>query len=340
MKNTIIELYGKYKNDGVSEAAAQLTYYLILSIFPFIITLLQIIKFTPLGDLNVVEGLLVNLPLETQEILTGIIKDVLSSSGTTLLSIGIIGALWSASNGLMSLIKAVNRAYDLSESRPYWKLKLLSIVMTLALIVVILLSLTVNVFEALIFNNFIVGYFPNSELIFSLVQGAVVILSIMIILSLLYKFSPSLKKNVNVTFKQSFPGGVFATLGILISSKLFSLYVDNFGNYSKVYGSIGGIIVLLIWLYITSIIIVMGAELNSIFMNRKEDKSSPLTSEVSEGKEKERNIETEQEKEIQEEIEQETEKKMPSILENDIYYMNTKKPTEEKISVNHDKGEM
>lgn len=335
MKNTIIELYGKYKNDGVSEVAAQLTYYLILSIFPFIITLLQIIKFTPLGDLNVVEGLLVNLPLETQEVLTGIIKDVLSSSGTTLLSVGIIGAIWSASNGLMSLIKAVNRAYDLSESRPYWKLKLLSVVMTLALIVVILLSLTINVFETLLFTNYIVGYFPNSELIFSLVQGAIVILSIILILTLLYKFSPSIKEEVNITFKQSFPGGVFAAFGILVSSKLFSLYVDNFGNYSKVYGSIGGIIVLLIWLYLTSIIIVMGAELNSIFMNRKKDKENALNSELNEDKDVDRNTEP-----VQEETKQETEKKNPSILENEIYYMNTKKTSKDRVTINHGKGDL
>ena len=335
MKQTLKELFGKYKNDGVSEVAAQLTYYLILSIFPFIITLLQIIRFTPLGDLNVVEGLLINLPLETQELLTSIIKDVLSSSGTTLLSIGVVGAIWSASNGLMSLIKAVNRAYDLSESRPYWKLKLLSVVMTLALIVVILLSLTVNVFESLLFNNYIVGYFPNSEFIFSLVQGGIVILSIIFILTLLYKFSPSIKENVNITFKESFPGGIFAALGILVSSKLFSLYVDNFGNYSKVYGSIGGIIVLLIWLYLTSIIIVMGAELNSIFMNRKRDKNNPLTSELSEDEDMDRNTDPEQE-----ETKQETEKKNPSILENEIYYMNTKNPSKDKLSVNNDKGDL
>ena len=315
----------------MSEFAAQLTYYLILSIFPFIITLLQIIKFTPLGDLNVVEGLLINLPLETQELLTSIIKDVLSSSGTTLLSVGIIGAIWSASNGLMSLIKAVNRAYDLSESRPYWKLKLLSVIMTLALILVILLSLTVNVFETLLFTNYIVGYFPNSEFIFSLVQGGIVILSIIFILTLLYKFSPSIKENVNITFKQSFPGGVFAALGILVSSKLFSLYVDNFGNYSKVYGSIGGIIVLLIWLYLTSIIIVMGAELNSIFMNRKKEIENPLTTESKEIKDVDRGTELEQE------TKQETEKKNPSILENEIYYLNAKIPEEKKVSITQDR---
>lgn len=273
MKKTIIELYGKYKNDGVSELAAQLTYYLILSFFPFIITLLQIIRFTPLGDMNVVDGLLANFPLQTQELLSSIIQDVLASSGSTLLSIGIIGAIWSASNGMMSLIKAVNRAYDLSESRPYWKLKLLSLGMTLGLIVVIMLSLFINVFETLMFTQYISLYFPNSQLIFTIIQTAIALVSIILILTLLYKFSPSLKKGVTITMKDSVRGGIFATLGMLLSSKAFSIYVDNFGNYSKVYGSIGGIIVLLIWLYLTSIIIILGAELNSIYMSRKNEKN-------------------------------------------------------------------
>lgn len=274
MKKTIMELYGKYKNDGVSESAAQLTYYLILSIFPFLIVLLQIIKFTPLGDMNVIDGLLAGLPLQTQELLTDIIKDILSASGATLLSVGVIGGIWSASNGLMSLIKAVNRAYDLEESRPYWKLKLLSIGMTLGFIIVIILSLFITVFETLIFNNYISIYFPNSELVFGVLQSVIVFVSIIVILALLYKFSPSLKKGVHITFKESVYGGLFATVGILISSRVFSAYVDNFGNYSKVYGSIGGIIVLLIWLYLTSIIIVLGAELNSIIMNNKKENNN------------------------------------------------------------------
>lgn len=274
MKNIIIELYGKYKNDGVSELAAQLTYYLILAIFPFLILLLQIIKFTPLGDWNVIDSLLVNLPLQTQELITNIVNDVLNSGGTTLLSIALIGGIWSSSNGLMALIKAVNRAYDLSETRPFWKLKLLSVGMTLGLIAVIILSFSATLFEKLIYNNFIAIYLPNSELIFSILQSSVVIISVITILSLLYRFSPSLKEGINVTFKDSLPGGVFATLGILISSKVFSIYVDNFGNYSKVYGSIGGIIVLLIWLYLTGIIIVLGAELNSIFMARKKERET------------------------------------------------------------------
>lgn len=271
MKKTIIELYHKYNDDRVSELAAQLTYYLILSFFPFIIALLQIVSFTPLGNMDVVENLLRNFPLQTQELLIGIIRDVVSSSGATLLSIGILGAVWSASKGLKSLIKAVNRAYDLEEIRPFWKLRILSIVMTLGLILVIILTLGASVLEGVIFDSFIASRFPNGHFVFNLIQTSFVLISIIFILTLLYKFSPSSKDGVFITLKESLPGSIFATFTILISSKVFSIYVDNFGNYSKVYGSIGGIIVLLIWLYFTSVIIIMGAELNSIYIKKVEE---------------------------------------------------------------------
>lgn len=271
MKKTIIKLFHKYNDDRVSELAAQLTYYLILSFFPFVIALLQIISFTPLGNMDVVENLLRNFPLQTQEVLIGIIRDVVSSSGATLLSVGVLGAVWSASKGINSLIKAVNRAYDLEELRPFWKLRILSLVMTLGLMLVIILSLGASVLEGVIFDRFIASHFPKGHFLFSLLQTSFVLVSVIFILTLLYKFSPSIKEGVFITFKESLPGGIFATFSILISSKIFSIYVDNFGNYSKVYGSIGGIIVLLIWLYFTSIIIIMGAELNSICMKNQEE---------------------------------------------------------------------
>lgn len=270
MKNILIKLFSKYQEDKVADTAAQLSYYLILSIFPFIIALLQIVRLTPLGDMDVVEKLLLGFPLQTQELLTGIIKDIVSSGGVTLFSIGLITAIWSASKGIMSLIKAINLAYDLPEERPFWKLKLLSIGMTLALIIIIVFSLSFYAFEALLFNNYIANHFPNQKVILKFIQGFFLLISGILVLTLLYKYSPSRKGNVKLTFKESLPGGVFSTLGLLMSLKAFSYYVDNFGNYSKVYGSIGGIVVLLIWLYLMSVIIILGAELNSIFMEEKD----------------------------------------------------------------------
>ena len=125
------QLLCRYEDDGVSEIGAQLTYYLILSVFPFLIFFLSILKFTPLADAGVLERLLAVLPGDTQKILYDIISEIMKDGNIALLSVGALGALWSSSKGIMSVIKSVNRAYDLDEIRPFWKLRGLSVLWTI-----------------------------------------------------------------------------------------------------------------------------------------------------------------------------------------------------------------
>ncbi len=242
---------------------AQLTYYLVLSIFPFMIFLLNIIKITPLADINVLERLLINLPAESKDLLINIIDNIVSSSSYTLLSVGALGGIWSASNGIMSLIKSVNRAFDYSEDRPYWKLRGLSILLTLGLSLSLILALGILVFGEVVFKKIFVSYTWSSYVVWKIVQFLTSALLIGFILSILYKTAPSIKEGVRVRFNDSIPGGIFSALGLIISSTLFSFYVNNFGKYSKTYGSLGGVIVLLIWIYMSSTIIVLGAEVNA-----------------------------------------------------------------------------
>lgn len=259
----IEELYSRYNQHGVSEIGAQLTYYLVLSIFPFIIFMLNLIRLTPLADVDVLEKLLVNLPLETKDLLIDIINGIVSSSSYALLSIGALGGIWSASNGIMSLIKAVNRAFDYQEDRPYWKLRGLSVLLTIGFTISLILALGILVFGEMIFKKIFVYYTWPSYVAWKIFQLLATLLLIGLLLSILYKISPSIKEGVSVKFKDSVPGALFSSIGLIVSSSLFSFYVNNFGKYSKTYGSLGGIIVLLIWLYMSSTIIVLGAEVNA-----------------------------------------------------------------------------
>ena len=127
------ELFCRYEDDGVSEIGAQLTYYLILAIFPFLIFFLSILKYTPLSNVQVLETMLSVLPGETQNLLYNLISEIMNKSNFALLSIGALGAIWSSSKGVLSIIKAVNRAFDLEEDRPFWKLRGLAIIFTIAL---------------------------------------------------------------------------------------------------------------------------------------------------------------------------------------------------------------
>lgn len=270
----IKQLLCRYEDDGVSEIGAQLTYYLILSVFPFLIFFLSILKFTPLADAGVLERLLAVLPGNTQKILYDIITEIMKNGNFALLSFGAIGALWSSSNGIMSVIKSVNRAFDLDESRPFWKLRGLSILFTISLYIVLILAFSILIFGEVFFNLIFVSYTWPSFIIWKILKVFVPLLFMGIMLSFLYKFSPSIKDGINVKFSETIPGSIFASIGIILYSALFSSYVNNFGNYSKSYGSIGGLIVLLIWIYSISIVIVLGAEVNATLISMKNESIS------------------------------------------------------------------
>lgn len=267
------ELLCRYEDDGVSEIGAQLTYYLILSIFPFLIFFLSILKFTPLADVGVLERMLSALPADTQGILLKLINEIMNKSSISLLSIGALGALWSSSNGIMSVIKSVNRAFDLEESRPYWKLRGLSVVFTIALFIILIVAFSVLVFGEVFFNMVFISYTWPSFVIWKILKLVIPLLFISLMFTLLYKFSPSIKEGISVKYADTIPGSIFASIGLIVFSALFSFYVNNFGNYSKTYGSLGGLIVLLIWIYSVSIVIVLGAEVNAtlISMNKSNE---------------------------------------------------------------------
>lgn len=263
------ELLCRYEDDGVSEIGAQLTYYLILSVFPFLIFFLSILKFTPLADAGVLERLLAVLPGDTQKILYDIITEIMKNGNFALLSFGALGALWSSSNGIMSVIKSVNRAFDLEEARPFWRLRGLSIVFTISLYIVLITAFSILIFGEVFFNLIFISYTWPSYVIWKILKVLLPLIFIGIMLSFLYKFSPSIKEGVNIKFSDTIPGSIFSSIGIILFSSIFSFYVNNFGNYSKSYGSIGGLIVLLIWLYSISIVIVLGAEVNATLISMK-----------------------------------------------------------------------
>ncbi len=267
----IKDLIFRYQDDRVSEIGAQLTYYLILSLFPFLIFFLNLLQFTPLTDLEVLTKLLSVLPAESQEILYSLITEILSNSNLTLLSLGALGAIWTASNGVMAIFKAVNRAYDLEEERPFFILRIYSIVFTFALFLILIVSLSVLVFGETIFSS--IFKYPSDYLLilWRIFKVIIPLLFMVFILSLLYKIAPSSKKGVRISFRSTIYGSLFASVGIIVFSSFFSYYINRFGNYTKTYGSIGGIIILLLWLYIASILIVLGAEVNASLLALKKD---------------------------------------------------------------------
>ncbi len=261
----IDQLAYRFSKNYVVGSGAQLTYFLILSIFPFIIVLLNILSYTPLAREDVIANMIQYLPYDIQLIIEGFVNDVVTSSSQGLLSIAAIGGIWTASSGVKAIIRAINSAYDYTENRSFIKMKTISIVFTIALLfLVLIVFLTLiagQIVGYMLFDIFGLGDFFS--ILWSNLRFIIPMLFMIIFFALLYKYSPNVMKNEKIKFISTLPGAIFTTLGWVVTSLLFSYYVSNFGSYAITYGSLGGVIVLLVWLFISSIIIVLGGEINA-----------------------------------------------------------------------------
>lgn len=270
MKNFIKQLYVRFQEDEVSALGAQMTYYLILAFFPFLIFLLTIISYTSVTSEIILNNLRPILANNSFEMVEDFVNETLRAGNKTLLSFGMIGTLWAASTGVMAIIRGLNKAYDVAENRPFWKARILSILFTLALGVVILLSFVLLIFGKGIGEQiFIFLHFPDHfDTIWNFIKYSIPLATMLVVFIFIYKVTP----NKSLSIREVISGAVFSTLGWIITSILFAFYVNNWGNYTKMYGSIGGIIVLLIWMYISSIIILLGGEINATLSSLREGK--------------------------------------------------------------------
>ena len=255
----------RFQDDNVTAIGSQLAYYLVLSIFPFLIFLLNMVQFTPLASGDILRSLTSVLPADTANMIKDIINGIIDGSSGTLLSISVIAGLWTASSGIMQLIKAINKAYDYDESRSFVILKLVAIVFTLILAVVIVLVFGLLIFGELIGQKVfsMVNISSAFTVVWPILRIGLTLVSMILTFTFLFKFAPAFPKGSRTTVKGALPGAIFTTLGWVLASVAFSFYVNNFGKYSVTYGSLGGIIVFLIWLFISSIIIVLGGEVNA-----------------------------------------------------------------------------
>ncbi|MDR7869444.1 MAG: YihY/virulence factor BrkB family protein [Tissierellaceae bacterium] len=259
------QLIYRIQEDAVIASGTQLAYFLVLSIFPFIIVFLNILSYTPLVREDVLNGMIIYLPLETQKLIQAFVSEITASSSQGLLSVAAILGLLTASSGLKAIIKAINRAYDYKETRSYIKLRLMSFIFTLALLILLTLVLLSLVLGEVVGNKLFSTFGRGDIFIYlwSYLRLIIPLVYMVLIFGLLYKFSPCTSKINDIPFSTTLPGAIFASLGWMLISVFFSYYVNNFGRYAVTYGSLVGIILLLIWLYISSVIIVIGGEINA-----------------------------------------------------------------------------
>jgi membrane protein len=261
LKRTVRE----FKEDNLTDLAAALTYYGILAIFPAMIALISIVGL--IGD-SATQTLITNLdklaPGTARTVFTNAINGLDKSRGAAgvLFIVGILGALWSASGYVAAFMRASNRIYDIDEGRPFW----MTIPVRLAVTVVMLVLLVISAFAVVITGGLagkvgnLIGVGGTAVQVWDIVKWPVLLLVISFMFSILYWASPNVK---HPGFLWISPGGVLAVATWVIASGLFALYVSNFGSYNKTYGTLAGVIIFLVWLWISNIAILLGAEFNA-----------------------------------------------------------------------------
>ena len=266
-----------FQRDDALGLAAQLAYYLILALFPFILFLVAVLDTfsNPEFARQILVYLEQVLPEQVFEIIEGYINQFLSSESSApgLLSLGILGTIWAASGAFSAIIDALNKAYDVEETRPYWRVKGIAILMTIGLSGLILAGVLLLVVGPDI-GDAIATYFGLGD-IFDVVWGVArwpaALLFLVLTVALIYYFAP----DAGQPFRWITPGGFIGVLLWILASLAFRFYIANFGgdSYSATYGSIGAVIILLLYLYISSLAILFGAELNATLVRMKEELS-------------------------------------------------------------------
>jgi membrane protein len=249
--------------DDVLGLAAQLSYYLFLALFPAILFLLALASFFPLSNITDDVGRSLG-PFVSPEVLQLIqdqMRRLANNENGGLLTFGVAAALWSSSAALVSIVGALNRAYDIAEGRPWWKVRLVAIGLTIGAALVILIALSLVLVGPTLADwlGRTTGLGAAFKWSWLILQWPVVFALVSTGIGLIYYFGPDAEQDwVWIT-----PGAVVATILWLIVSLLFKFYVATFTDYEASYGTVGGVIVVLLWLYVSGIAILTGAELNS-----------------------------------------------------------------------------
>jgi len=259
-------LWNKTLDDDVFGRAAQLAYYWLFSLFPLLIFLTALLAYLPepiprkldywLSALDNV------LPADAYRLVDTTFHQVTEKPRGGLLSFSILIAIWASSAGMEAIIGSINRAYHTTTLRSWWREKLLSIALTFGLAVFVLTALSLIFFGEYIGLQIAraLGMGEAFKTIFGIAQWPVVSILILLAIDLIYYFAPNIKHR----WQWFTPGAVFAVVCWLLISFGFRHYVSRFGNYNATYGALGGVMVLMLWFYLTGIAILIGGEINAL----------------------------------------------------------------------------
>jgi membrane protein len=254
-----------FSRDNLTDWSAALTYYGVLAIFPALIVLVSVLG---LVGQSATQPLIDNLgkvaPGPAKEIFTSALRNLQGSKGTAgvLFVVGLAGALWSASGYVAAFMRASNTIYGIEEGRPVWKTLPLRVVLTLVLVLLLALSAVAVTLSGGLAKEAggVIGLSDTAVSVWNIAKWPVLVVVVSFMFALLYWAAPNVK---HPKFRWVSPGGVLAVIGWIVVSLAFAFYVANFGSYNKTYGALAGPIVFLVWLWVSNLMILLGAEFNA-----------------------------------------------------------------------------
>jgi membrane protein len=251
------------EKDEISDRAAALSYYLLFSLFPALLFLTALLGLLPIPDLmdRFMAYFAEALPEDAASVVRKTLTEVVRGAHGGLLSIGMLAALWAGSNGMGSVMTALNVAYHVSETRPWWRRRFIAMALTLGFALFILSALVLLVFGPRL-GSMVAAWFGRGthfEAVWNVVNIPVVAVFVLVGIALVYYLAPDVEQR----WRWVTPGSVVALVLWLGMSFGLRLYVTHLANYNATYGSIGGVILLMLWLYLTGFALLLGAEVNS-----------------------------------------------------------------------------
>lgn len=251
------------QRDDCLGRAAQLAYYFLFALSPFFLFLTTLLGYLPIPDLlaRLSDMLAPMLPGEALQLVQDNLHQLVSGQRGGLLSFGILAALWTSSSALTAVMDSLNRAYDVEEGRPFWKVRGLAIVLTVGLSAFIVVALVLLTFGPQLGGWIadLVGLGRVFEMAWNILRWPVIVGLLVVALALVYYVAPDVEQQ----WQWITPGSACAVLGWLLASLGFAFYVNRFGSYNATYGSLGAVIVLLTWMYLTGLFVLIGGEINA-----------------------------------------------------------------------------
>jgi len=276
LKRTVAE----FRNHNLTDWAAALTYYSILGVFPALLVLVSILGFVGESATRpLVDNLETVAPGPAQEIFTNAIRNLENTRQTAgvLFVVALVTALWSASGYVGAFMRASNAIYEIDEGRPIYKTFPVRIALTLALVVLLavtVIGVTVTGGLARQIGD-LVGLGNTAVEVWQIAKWPVLLLIVSLMVALLYWAAPNVRRP---DFRWISPGGLLAVVGWVVGSAAFTFYVSNFSAYNKTYGTLGGVIIFLVWLWLSNVMVLLGAEFNAVLGRGRDIEARDLAS--------------------------------------------------------------